>query len=982
MTEITEEFSGNNGLQFVIDGHKQDLIKLVYLDETIEKLDTIQSKVNQMVADRYLSKMENVDKARVESMKRNIDLTIETVEDIKTLQSKWIYLENILNSGDMKKLREGDFMVIDNAWKNFLNQVRPNPKVYDNIIKGGNNKLEIKKNRFIEKLDIVLAKIEDQLRNLKMIFYRFYFLGNEDILYMLSNCNQGGSDIDKIKPYLSKIFEDVSDVELNENNQITKIISPSKEELVLKFPCKVTETLEIWLGQLEESIRSTVIQKMKDGYDKMSLEQSEERGEDFTYVETSLSQVVATVEHVNFCEQTEDYISKMEDEPGSLIYWITEFDKKLKALSKKVNNTDVNNPNYRRIICNLITHYVHNAQILDYLVANDVDNIADFSWNQQLRAYYIDRTVHVYQMMSQNEYGYEYIGPCSRIVISSLTDKVWMTMTNALHIRLGCSLGGPAGTGKTETTKDLARFFGIQCIVFNCSEQIDYKTLGNIFSGCCSAKYGAYACLDEFNRINIEVLSVVAQQLLQIRLALLDYKKNEPREVTVLVDRITLYDKLGIFVTMNPTYSGRTELPDNLKSLFRPITMMVPDFMLISKVRLRSEGFEYSDDLAVKMTQLYKLASEQLSQQNHYDFTLRTVGTVLSIAGKIKKASASKRASLDEEKKILIRALMDANLPKFTAGDILLFNALIQDLFPNVDKKKAELPEFEMMCERLIGEKKLTSNPFTLQKCLQINDIVNIRLGICVVGPASTGKSTNIKLVEEAWTKLNKSGVKGFNSVEVSHLNPKAITMGEMYGEENEDTKTFIPGIATEKITEAIECTEVNAQRWVVFDGPIDTLWIENMNSVLDDSMLLCLPDGSRIKLKAHVKIFFEVEDLLHASLATVSRLGIVFNGKDSLDYSCLFKSWMKKFFVDEKILNKEMQKYLYSIFEDKVPDAFENLNDLKDCVAIFPVKNQCIISLTRLLEMYLTEENGFIEQTFDEESDLEEIAFIKRVDI
>jgi len=242
------------------------------------------------------------------------------------------------------------------------------------------------------------------------------------------------------------------------------------------------------------------------------------------------------------------------------------------------------NVSQRMLICTLLVVDVHLRDIVQKLDASV--SLTSFAWTKELRHGwdYSSEDCVIRQSFSTMRYSYEYLGNAHRLVITPLTDQCYLTLTTALTLGLSGMPNGPAGTGKTETIKDLAKALAVQCIVFNCSSSLQQETIARYLSGM--AQQGSWLVLDEFNRITIEVLSVVAQMIQSIQNAV-----KEEKQVFVFEEKVVKLDRrVGIFATLNPTYAGRTELPDSLKALFRPIAMMVPDISLIAEIMFLSDG--------------------------------------------------------------------------------------------------------------------------------------------------------------------------------------------------------------------------------------------------------------------------------------------------------------------------------------------------------------------------------------------------------
>lgn len=174
-----------------------------------------------------------------------------------------------------------------------------------------------------------------------------------------------------------------------------------------------------------------------------------------------------------------------------------------------------------------------------------------------------------------------------------------------------------------------------------------------------------------------------------------------------------------------------------------------------------------------------------------------------------------------------------------------------------------------------------------------------------IVGLTGAGKTSCYEVLAESITTLRKeknSPDQRYQPVKREVLNPKSISMGELYGEVNTISQEWRDGLASKIMREA-SLENKDDKTWVVFDGPVDALWIENMNTVLDDNMTLCLANGQRIKLRHQMRMLFEVQDLSVASPATVSRCGMVYMTPEELGWKPYIHSWLPRMFPDESVL-------------------------------------------------------------------------------
>ena len=875
----------------------------------------------------------------------------EVIEVWMKVQSKWMYLEAIFVGSEDIRLQLPEeakrFDRIHTTFKKIMSDTNKNPSVLEACTADG--RLEAL-HGLLQQLEACQKSLSDYLETKRTSFPRFYFLSDDELLSIL-----GTSDPTSVQEHMLKLFDNTAALKFDRSGgKVLGMLSSEKEGFDFDAMQPTEGAVEVWLLTVEEEMMHTLNKLHKEGTFYYA------ESDRIEWIGRSLGMVVNTGAQIWWTWECEDTFNRVRlGGKGAMKHFAKKCSDQLDRLIQEVQT--VSERVMTKKINTLIIIDLHSRDIVDTFVRDSILDAREFAWESQLRFYW-DRDeddVSISQCSGGFLYGYEYQGLSGRLVITPLTDRCYMTMTQALSYRLGTAPAGPAGTGKTETVKDLAKAMALQCVVFNCGEGLDYKAMGSIFSGLVQC--GAWGCFDEFNRIDAEVLSVVSAQIKTIQNACLENLKRftfESRE-------IALNPRVGIFITMNPGYAGRTELPDNLKALFRPVTMVVPNLELICMVMLMSQGFITAKVLAKKMTTLYKLAKEQLSKQYHYDFGLRALKSVLVMAGDLKRSSPEL-----SEATILMRALRDMNMPKFVYEDVPLFKGLIKDLFPGLDTPRVRYASFNDAVDAQLVENGLQFLEVQADKVVQLYETMLTRHTTMIVGPTGGGKTVILDTLARAQNALDVP-------TKMHVLNPKAQSVLELYGVLDPATRDWTDGLLSNIFREMNKPVPLNKdgvakdeRRYIVYDGDVDAVWVENMNSVMDDNKLLTLPNGERIRLNYPTCcMLFEVFDLQYASPATISRCGMVYVDPKDLGYKPYLASWLagreRESPAEAEVLAGLLEKYLAPCIEYVV----DGIEDKEKMLIVDPLRQivprtdlGLATQLTRMLDGLLTAERAIVE--------------------
>ncbi|OHT04933.1 Dynein heavy chain, cytoplasmic [Tritrichomonas foetus] len=787
------------------------------------------------------------------------------------VQRRFIYLEGVFNSPDIRTILGKATANFKKAEKEFatLTKRAAQLKVVMKVTTIPNIGTTLQ--QLNESLLLLQKELSDYLEKQRSFFPRFFFIGDEDLLEIIGK----SSAISEIQRHFGKMFEGLSGVSVNDNSVVAMNCSEG-ESVPFGKSVSISNAIYQTLSDIEKEMRNSLKQqlltaagKFEEFWTNMSLEKLK------AFIEEYPAQIVLLSFFVVSTAMTEKHIDKSNI--PSAVQEIIQF---ISFLSQLVfTNLSVAS---RHTVQQLITECVHHRNLTREL--EGINSITAFEWTHFLRFYHDKSNGELLAKIGDASfsYGFEYLGLTPSLVRTPLTDRVYLTMAQALFAKMGGSPFGPAGTGKTETVKNMGHHLGRHVLVFNCDETFDFKAMGRIFVGLCHC--GSWGCFDEFNRLDEQMLSAVSQQIQTIQSGL---KANQPN-ITILGKKAPLNQSIGIFITMNPGYAGRVELPDNLKQLFRTMAMNRPDTELIAEVLLFSQGFSSAEMLAPKFVALFSMAKESLSYQTHYDFGLRAMKAVLTNAGQLIRQKVIQPDENRElvESKLLISSIVNTLFPKLLSHDLARLQRLIDDVFPGVKPEQITQEELLTLLHSEAEAAGWIDSEIWVNKIIQLFYIQQITHGFMLVGPSATGKTSARTILLKVLSLIDKQESESYV------INPKSVTKDTLFGALDPVTREWTDGVFTRILRTIVDNQrgEMSKRHWIVFDGDVDPEWVENLNSVLDDNKLLTLPNGERISLPPNVRIVFEVENLNFATPATVSRCGIVFFSQNTLKFDEIVK--------------------------------------------------------------------------------------------
>jgi len=933
--------------------NNKDVYIIDKIDDVTNILDQSISSINMILSDKYIKPL----LSQAENWKQTLLNIQNIVEEWIIFQNNWIYLENIFSSSDLRKQLINEASKFDSVDKFYKQLIQKTIKTSNliKLIKSIKENLLDQFEHFNKMMDEIKKVLLDYLENKRRDFPRFYFLSGEEVLKILSSPEH----IQGVQPYLPKLFDSVYQINIHENTDIIGVESIDGENLVFSRSVRIKESIESCLEQIQNSIKETLPKLLKNALsDFDDIEKKE-------WINKHCVQAVLAISQIVWCNATELTLIEQDTNQNAMIEWYEELVREIQNICEflKSGQTITN----QKKATALMMSEAHLRDIVEELILGNITQPSDYIWQKTLRMYWEEEdivnqkpaNIIVKIMTNKFDYGDEYIGPCERSICTTLSDKVWISISNTLLQHMGIALIGNECTGRCETVKELAKTVGMYCVNTQCSATSGHKFINGIILGV--TQQGAWVCINGLEKVPVEVLSVAAKQLSEIKLAYF----NELSTIMIDEREIKVQQNCGIFAILPVTNNAKMLMPQNFKANFRAIAMIQPDIKQICETLLLINGFTQALILSEKLVQFIRIIQNIIcdeTQQQNLESSLRLIKSIIRMAKNVKSQSL-----IQDETEILRNSVVAIFEPKINPEDFSAFNSVLADIFglpktgsgansPTSTEKPMILSGFGQdeafinVIENTLDKQKFSKIMLFMQKVLQLNTIFSVYTGAIILGASGCGKTTLSKILKDSLNEYNKTHKKPVK-ITSQIINQKSMSLSEIFGCSIGQNQEFINGLIPALLRKSSENRE---SLWLVFDGLVNTEWAEIMNQAISENKIMSVGNGERIQLENDSKIIFETDNLANSAPGIIARCGLLYLPNDTILWQDYVNAFLNKTYGNDlNFMPADLVSHIQFMFEQCVERGISKIRNT--CTENIKTTDlQIVANICNLLESLL----------------------------
>ncbi|KAM4043310.1 dynein axonemal heavy chain 5-like isoform 1-T1 [Anomaloglossus baeobatrachus] len=744
------------------------------------------------------------------------------------------------------------------------------------------------------------------------------------------------------------------------------------ECLQLDEQVAITSSLGTWLSKLHSSLRTSLNNKICDIVEDINQGMTID---EWTQKYPTQAAVLGLL--YLWTRDFESSISEVKQDrkaQSRILKKYTAMAIKLSTINAKgywKNIEDLISQSQRLKLENIIMQILYVRDVMENIWSRRVRDNADFEWKRSIKFYQQEKDGscrHELNILdARYTYGCEFFGARVPFILNPVTEKCFFQISQILQQNNGVILQGDHGVGKTETLKGLSYLLGNFLYIFTCSSVTNISSLSRIING--TSFDGCWSCFDDFHLLPEDAVSVFMRSSQSLYESI---KAKLPQITLQDGSQIEVQATCRIFVTVSK--SGFQSLPKDMLANFRAVSLVLPDYTIILKAKLTSLGFKGPKALATRLQLTSELLKEQLPEEYHCFISLRSMLEVINRAvqrremekkingrmeidgGRVSRSSSvmsyqqfsafatspvpslktgnsanrNKKvistnpvlAAAKESHVLIVDSLQDVIGPRMIGDNYLLFKQIVGDVFSGMydpsDTKQILQKEIERAILLKSEENKLFPHSPWLSKVKQLFNLSLVNSGVVVAGPPASGKSSCISILVQALNHIQvSSGEASHKIVKIHPLSVDNSTL--MFGGHNA-SHMWQDGVISYLWKKAIRN---HCNSWLWFDGPLNSSWADNFNSVLGPENVLQLNNGDYLELPKNLKIIFETTDLQTASPATLTKAGVLYIESEALGWRPLSKIWLDGRNQQENaVLSKAFYRTLDPIFNLILHDA------------------------------------------------------------